>query len=130
MINDILKKLNFPAIGLIMTGIINICWGLLGIFSMILRWTGVRQNQIPDDADERLGYYFAFIIIILSLLLAPIIIYGAVMMLKGKRFELAKTAAVLAIIPFTSCCFVIGIPFGVWALVVLSKPEVKAIFSE
>jgi len=31
-------------------------------------------------------------------------------------------------IPFTSCCFLIGAPIGIWALVVLSKPEVQMFF--
>jgi hypothetical protein len=34
---------------------------------------------------------------------------------------MGKTAAVLAMIPATSCFFFLGIPFGIWALRILSK---------
>jgi ABC-type proline/glycine betaine transport system permease subunit len=39
------------------------------------------------------------------------------------------TTAILSIIPFTSpCCFLIGTPIGIWALWVLTDPDVKAAF--
>jgi hypothetical protein len=38
------------------------------------------------------------------------------------------TAAILALVPCTSPCCLAGIPAGIWALVVLAKPEVKAGF--
>ena len=51
-------------------------------------------------------------------------------MLSGRNYKFAKGSAIMAIIPLISCCFVIGIPVGIWALVVLSKPEVKAFFND
>ena len=36
-------------------------------------------------------------------------------------------AAIIAMIPCHGCC-ILGLPFGIWALVVLSAPEVKAAF--
>jgi hypothetical protein len=59
----------------------------------------------------------------LSLVAAPMIIYGAVKMLNGSSYGWAKASSILAIIPFTSCCFLIGAPIGIWALVVLSNPK-------
>jgi len=37
-------------------------------------------------------------------------------------------AAIVACVPFCSPCVVLGIPFGIWALVVMAKPEVRAAF--
>jgi hypothetical protein len=37
-------------------------------------------------------------------------------------------AAIVALIPCFSPCCLIGLPIGIWALVVLSKPEVKSQF--
>lgn len=50
-------------------------------------------------------------------------------MLKAKRKGLAKLASVLAMLPVTACCFFIGIPFGIWSLVLLSKAEIKSLFA-
>jgi len=64
----------------------------------------------------------------LSLVLAPLVIYGAVQMMGGRKYGLSKAAAIVSILPLTSCCFLVGIPIGIWALVVLGKPDVKAFF--
>jgi hypothetical protein len=74
------------------------------------------------------GQLIGLLIFVLGFVAAPIIIYGAIKMLNGSNYGWAKAASILAIIPFTSCCFLIGAPIGIWALVVLSKPEVKLFF--
>ena len=64
------------------------------------------------------------------LVVAGIIIFGAVKMKNLESRALALTASILAMIPClspASCC-VVGIGIGIWALVVLNKPEVKAGF--
>lgn len=75
------------------------------------------------------GFFGSTAFGVLSLLIAPVIIFGAIQMMKGRKYDLSKTAAILAVIPFTSCCFLLGAPFGIWALMVLSKPDVKAFFN-
>lgn len=64
----------------------------------------------------------------LGLAIAPIIIYAALQMLKGEKYRLVKAAGILSIVPCTSCCFFVGVPVGIWTLVVLADPEVKAFF--
>jgi hypothetical protein len=128
------QKLQGPAIGLIIAGSLNGISGLFAILSGLFRLTGIAGREtLPSDQAERMGFMIgmigSYIVSLLSLLLAPAIIYGAVQMLQGKKPGLARIAAVLAIIPVTSCCFLIGMPMGIWSLVVLAKPEVKAIFS-
>jgi hypothetical protein len=48
-------------------------------------------------------------------------------MKKLERYGLAMTASILAMLPCSLCC-VLGLPIGIWALVVLMKPEVKSAF--
>jgi hypothetical protein len=62
-------------------------------------------------------------------ILAPIIIFGAIKMMKGQNRTLAMAAAVLSIVPITCCAFPLGMIFGIWALVVMMNPEVKAYFA-
>lgn len=132
MTNDVLKQVKAPAIGLIITGSLNGMIGLMTLASGLLRLAGVIKDQIPTNESERLGYYigtgFSYGIGFFSLILAPLIIFGAVKMIKGEKIGLAKTSAILAILPLSSCCFIVGIPFGIWALIVLRKPEVKHFF--
>lgn len=131
--NEITDNLKKPAIALIIVGSLNGIFGILSLAAVFLRLAGVLEMQIPTNEVERMGYYFGTAINIgiaaLSLLIAPVIIYGAIKMLKGKSYKLAKTSAILAMIPLVSCCFIAGIPIGIWSLIVLHRPDVKAYFN-
>lgn len=132
--NDISNKVKVPAIGLIIVGALNFGLGLLTVLSGLLRLTGIiSEDKIPTNEVEKIGYlvgtFGGYAIAFIGLIVAPIIIYGAIQMMNGKSYKLAKTSAILAIIPLISCCFVVGIPVGIWALVVLNKSEVKAFFN-
>ena len=130
MQNEVLGKLKIPAIGLIVTGIINLLWGILSVVSNIYLFVTKQShfaNSVQNNA-EQLGVFVGIAITVLSLAVSPIIIYGAIQMMKGKKYGLAKMSAILAIVPVTSCCFLTGIPLGIWALVVLNQPDVETVF--
>jgi hypothetical protein len=132
--NEILGRLKVPAIGLLITGVLSGALGFLTIISGLLRLAGAlgKEQPIRDDA-ERLGYYFGtglgYGIGVLSLLLAPVIIVGAVKMMKGQSRGLAMAAALFSLVPITCCSVPLGTIFGIWALVVLMNPDVKAYFA-
>ena len=130
---DDLQKLRGPAIALIIAGSLNGMIGLLALLGGLIRLSGLGGGEsLPVDDAERIGYMTSTVVTyamsLLSLLLAPVIIYGAVKMMNAKNYRAARIASILVIIPFTSCCFLVGIPMGIWALVILGKPEVKAAF--
>jgi hypothetical protein len=63
----------------------------------------------------------------LSGVFAVLIIVGGVKLMNLSGVAFPVTGSILAMIPCTSsCCCLIGLPAGIWALVVLSRPEVKA----
>lgn len=131
--NDIPSKVKSPAIALIIVGGLNLAIGLLTIFSGLIRLTGIGNlNEVPADPAKRIGFlvgtFSGYGIAFVTILISPVIIYGAVQMLNARKVRFAKSAAILALIPFLSCCFVIGLPIGIWALIVLGKPEVKLLF--
>lgn len=55
-----------------------------------------------------------------------VMLIGGIKMRRLKSYGLAMTASILAVIPGVSC--IVGLPFGIWSLVVLLRPEVKAAF--
>jgi hypothetical protein len=131
---DNLQKMRAPAIALIISASLNGLAGLIELIAGLFRLAGIGGGQMmPVNDAERIGYLTGTVIVygssLLTLLVAPVIIYGAIQMIKGKRYRLARIAAILAIIPFTSCCFLVSIPIGIWGLIVLSKSEVKAAFN-
>jgi hypothetical protein len=60
-------------------------------------------------------------------LLYGVVIFGAIKMKALENYALAMASAVLALLPCSLCCLV-SLPIGVWALVTLLNPEVKAAF--
>ncbi|MBW8038725.1 MAG: serine/threonine protein kinase [Planctomycetes bacterium] len=65
--------------------------------------------------------------ILLMLPVAGITILGAWKMRKLELYGLAITASIVAMLPCTPG-FIIGLPAGIWALMVLKQPDVKAAF--
>jgi hypothetical protein len=65
---------------------------------------------------------------ILGILISGVILLGAVKMKRLENHGLAMAASILAMIPCLSPCCLIGMPIGIWAVVVLSKPEVRGAF--
>src|SRR5262249_54538243 len=64
---------------------------------------------------------------VLSLLAGPLVILGAVSMMRLRAYGFAMFAAIFAMLP-CHCSCLLGLPFGIWALIVLSKPEVRDCF--
>jgi hypothetical protein len=54
---------------------------------------------------------------------------GAWRMLIGRNYRVAYAAAILSVIPLVSPMIICGIPFGIWALVVLHRKDVQATFA-
>lgn len=58
-----------------------------------------------------------------------VVFIGAYRMYQLSDYRLAKCGAILSVLPILSPGCVLGIPFGIWALRVLSKPEVRQAFA-
>ena len=65
---------------------------------------------------------------IIGILVSGVIFLGAMKMKKLESYGFAMAATIIAMVPCFSPCCVLGLPIGIWALVVLLKPEVKSAF--
>jgi hypothetical protein len=63
-----------------------------------------------------------------GIIVGLVILVGATKMKNLENYAFAMAAAIVAMIPCISPCCILGLPFGIWALVVLSDPMVKAAF--
>lgn len=59
------------------------------------------------------------------------IVFGGLKMRSAQSYPVAMAAAILSVVPccFNGCCCISSMPVGIFALVVLMKPEVKASFT-
>lgn len=129
--NEVRKRLQLPASGLIIVGALNALSGFILILGRLASIVQGPERVITDDA-RRLGYMTASIffplVSLISIIAAPVIIYGGIQMLSARRYSVALLAAILALIPLSSICCIPGIPVGIWALIVLRDPEVRTCF--
>lgn len=62
------------------------------------------------------------------LILHAFIIYAAVQIQLGRHYPVSILGAILALIPLPPF-FILGIPFGIWALVLLRSPDIRQCFA-
>jgi hypothetical protein len=125
-----------PATGLIVSSILGIIAVLVGLaFSLV----GTSFQPPPADVPEEFRQWFdmmqrlqspAFAIAdaVIKLAIAGLTLFAAGRMRNLQSFPLVVTATILTAFPCTSPCCCIGLPVGIWVLVVLFKPEVRSAF--
>ncbi|HUL52775.1 MAG TPA: DUF4339 domain-containing protein [Opitutaceae bacterium] len=122
-----------PAIGLIVTGILGISAGVLGILwiAFVMGSAPAMHGMTPEAARmfRLMMGPVGIAARVLGIAVSIFILLGALRMQKLANYGLVMTAAILAMVPCLSPCCVLGLPIGIWALVVLAKPEVKSQFN-
>jgi hypothetical protein len=87
----------------------------------------VHQSRRAFDVGARIGMGGCIGVPALMALPGALIALGANQMRTLGSYGFAMTAAFLAVLPCQPCC-VLGLPFGIWALVTLNDEEVKDAF--
>jgi hypothetical protein len=108
-----------PAIGLIVSAGINIA-----VFLFIL----ISLADGRDMGSTPVVLRLLQTLCILFLLAFAFSIYGAVEMMNARKYGFAKTSAIINICTVV-CGVPIGLPAGIWALIVLTKAEIKSAFA-
>ena len=143
------QKVNIPAICLLIYGILSVplaCFVTLSLHSgnaqadVIMKQQEQKrlqkggrplspeeEKQMKEMAEVVLKVFagLGFVQIIASI----IVVLGAIQMFAAS-YALAMTSAILVMIPaLTPCsCCLLGIPFGIFAILTLNKPDVSAAF--
>ncbi len=145
---DAINRLNGPSIAVISMGVLSALYSIFTIGTGLLGMamgtssepvdigelgdvlSGQEQQmaeqiqQIMAASSGPLGIVTSFMMLMTSL----VIIAGGVKMRTAEMYSLCVVAAALCMIPCTSCCCCLGLPIGIWALVVLLDQNVKAAF--
>ena len=113
-----------------------ICLGILStalLFVLLLSIPRTIMSMITIDitTSEGQGELFGILTVpVVYLAIAIEVMRGSIGMLKFNRYDKARAAAIVAMIPVCSPFIVLGIPFGIWAFMLLRKPEIKARFQD
>ncbi len=119
-----------PSVGLLITGILGGVLSFIGLIASLFR-PGIESIKTDEFiggyariAEGAAGVAFCFV----GLLVAGFIIYASLKMKALTQWSLCIAASIIAMIPCISPCCIVGLPIGIWCLVVLTKPEVKTAF--
>jgi hypothetical protein len=129
-----LRQVRGPAIGLMVTAVVGLLLVAVSLVINILILSGIQTGlqQINDPQFQKffssMGGGLGIVQDIISAVAGVVVLMGASKMQKLQNHQFALTAGIVAMLPCISPCCVFGLPAGIWALVVLNKPEVKSQF--
>ena len=123
------EMVNGPAVGLIVTAVLGLVAQVLSLIFNLAGASILASARLPKEAftnmfSGALGVAAG----VLGIAVGVVILVGALKMKKLENYGFAMAASIIAMIPCFSPCCLLGLPIGIWALVVLSKPEVKSAF--
>ena len=127
---DAARMVAGPAIGLIVVASLAL---VLIVVNLILTLSGATMFQMPNFGGQspeivKFAQGTGLVIgAVVGFVIYGLVLLGAIKMKKLESYGMAMTASILVMLPCSLCC-VVGLGFGIWALVVLNKPEVKAAF--
>lgn len=148
---SIIQKVKPPAIGLLVVGIINVLQSLFSLVMSVIMMAGLNQagdqqqqeqiKQLKEQGvDENFIQMFEMMMSVqgplglvlngVTLVVGVFIALGAMKMMKGQSYGMSLAAAIVAMIPCLSSCCIVGLPIGIWAIVVLSSVDVKQAFRQ
>ncbi len=129
LVADAKKKLLGPSIGLFVVS------GLLFLDALFrIASTGFGLSTMATTPGMPAAVYamqgFMFVYAVWLLAAGGVTLYGGLKMMKVRSFAWAMAACITGMIPNCECCFLVGLPFGIWGIVMLSQPDVKRAFRQ
>ena len=112
-------RLKVPAIALRVASIVNLLVTLSIVLIAVL---------VPGSDELSVRTVLMVVIPLCHLLVGIIVLIGAARMFDLQSYRIAVFAAVVAVVPWT-LGFLISWPFGIWALIVLSRQDVRTAFA-
>jgi len=129
-----LQAVRGPAIALIIVASLGVAYyGFSGLFTLFTGGMMFHQDLPPDVPPqfraliENMRGPMAAVISLVVAALNGFVLFGSIKLLRLQNFGLVMAAVIVAMLP-CQCCCLLGLPFGIWALMVLNKPEVKSHF--
>jgi predicted Zn finger-like uncharacterized protein len=131
--SDAAARVKAPAITMLCFGIFGILLSFCNIGVSVAALAGVTAGP-PKGGGQEIDLSamtngpLGLIQGIFGLGVSGLIIFAALKMKNLESYGLAMTGSILAMLPILSPCCCLGLPFGIWALVVLMNQDVKAAF--
>jgi len=118
------QRLQLPAYGQIAAGVLGLLFGIFLLLAMI-----VADPHQSSTLSGLVWELFLPVLLVLGLMsINAIIVSGGLAMLRIRQYRLARISAVVTVAFLGGSC-PLGLPFGLWALIVLNNRRVRAAFA-
>ena len=121
-------RTNGPGIGLMVVGGLAILYALASVPLNMFQFA--NNPQLQETLPKAAQFAIAAIVAVIYVIVGVVILLGGMKMRGLQGYGLAMAGAILAMIPCCDgpCCL-LGLPLGIWALVVLMDQQVKQAFT-
>lgn len=126
------KSVAAPAIALMIVGALGLLGSFYNIFTALMSEPVIDPNtpEVVQEIIRNSRGPVAIVVQCLFIIVNLVIITGAFFMSRMQSWGMSLTSTILAMVNFGTCCCVLGLPIGIWSLVILLRPEIKAAFAE
>jgi hypothetical protein len=122
------SRLAGPAISLIVVSLLSLgYWCVCAPVGIVGTLNDQNRQNLPE-AQRTLNLFIQVFSIIAVVIVNGFIVISSIQKKNASSYGVTMAAAIGSVIPCCSPCYVLGIPFGIWALIVLLDPEVKRAF--
>jgi len=122
---EVATRVLVPAIILIVANVL----AILGLAAFLVFLTFMLFVQPPrNQPDDIIGVTFAFGFTFIGIFVKTLALGGAIQMARMRTYPIAMAAAVMSVLPMCSPCWMLEMPLGIYALVVLFMPDVREAF--
>ncbi len=121
-------KIVAPAVGLLVAGLLKIFSALTALFILSNPNTGelgAMFKSLGVGPLVHLGGMAGFGLMLFTVVPALLILFGALQMMRLRSYAWAIAAGILALVS----CSLIGLAMGIWALIILSRQDVRETFA-
>lgn len=123
------SKVHGPALGLKITAGLGAAAQVLSIAMNVLG-IGMGATQGGEDAmASMMGGTIGIVFSLIGIAVAVFLWITAGKMENLQSYNLCLVGSIVAMVPCISPCCIVGLPIGIWAVIVLAKPEVKSAFA-
>jgi hypothetical protein len=123
------RKVLAPAIGIMVVGILG---GLFSLFASVMALINPQSLNTgvagADKVAEQVGTVLGVIMVFAWAAMGLFAAFGGFRMMGLKSYGLSFTACIFSMVPCYNSCCILGLPFGIWGLIVLLQPDVKEAF--
>jgi serine/threonine protein kinase len=120
---NIRNYLRRPAEGLLIAGLVNVL--CIVPFTLLMGTMVLTNSRLlpPRGLDQKVAALSLLVTVV-----GALIVYGVMRMRELESYRMAVLGCVLALLPITPGCL-LGVPFGVWALSILTRRDVREAFA-